>query len=122
MLLRHGADPSLGSDEIGTANTCVHAAVAHRDLGVLHLLLRHGAAHSAPGKGGLTPLAAAARAGAVVVIEPLLRAGAEPHTRTQFGKSAYELAVINKRAEAITMFDSWEAEAPTGGDPKRVKR
>ena len=122
MLLRHGADPSLGSHEIGMANTCVHAAVAHRDVGALRLLLRHGAAHSGPGKGGLTPLAAAARAGAVVMIEPLLGAGADPHTPTQFGKSAYELAVINKRAEAIALFDSWQAEAPTSGDAKRVKR
>ena len=43
-------------------------------VGVVRLLLRHGASHSAPGKGGWTPLAIAARAGSAGAAEPLLLA------------------------------------------------
>ena len=44
-------------------------------VGVVQLLLRHGASHSAPGKGGWTPIAIAARAGSAGAAEPLLLAG-----------------------------------------------
>merc|ERR1719231_1632080 len=43
VLLKKGADPSLGSNEIGMANTCLHAAVDHSEVDVLKLLLRYGA-------------------------------------------------------------------------------
>lgn len=106
MLLKKGADPSLGSNEIGMANTCVHAAVDHSEIDVLRLLLRYGAPHSSPGKGGYTPLALAARSGAIAAVLPLLEAGADPDAPTPAGKSARELAVINKRTKVIEAFDA----------------
>ena len=109
VLLKKGADPALGSNDIGMANTCVHAAVEHSELDVLKLLLRYGAPHSSPGKGGFTPLALAARSGAIRAVLPLLEAGADPDAKTPAGKSARELAVINKRAKVIEAFDAQPA-------------
>ena len=72
---------------------------------MLRLLLQHGTPHSTPGKGGFTPLALAARSGILAVVAPLLEAGADPDAATPMGKSARELAIINKRAEVIAAFD-----------------
>ena len=117
MLLEHKADPSLGSNEIGIDNTCVHAAVIHNDVAVLGLLLSHGAAHSAPGKGGWTALTLAARSGAVACILPLLAAGANPDAATPMGKSPRELAVINQRITVIEVFDDHKQLALEGQSP-----
>ena len=109
MLLAKGADPSLGSHETGVANSCVHAAVDHSDAATLRLLLRYDAPHSLPGKGGFTPLALAARVGSLAVLPLLLEAGADPDARTAAGKSARELAVINKRTKVLEVFDARRA-------------
>jgi len=106
VLLKNGADPSLGSNEIGMASSCVHASVDHNEPDALRLLLKYGAPHSAPGKGGFTPLALAARVGAMSVMPPLLEAGADSDAPTGAGKTARELAVINKKTKAIELFDS----------------
>eukprot|EP00966_Prymnesium_polylepis_P036643 850277-Prymnesium_polylepis.1 len=97
LLLQRGADPSMGNDEIGMASSCLHAAAAANELEVVKLLLRHGAPHSAPGKGGWTPLAIAVRAGAARVVEALLAAGADPDASTPSGKTVRELAVVNRK-------------------------
>ena len=109
MLLAKGADPALGSHETGVANSCVHAAVDHSDAATLRLLLRYDAPHSLPGKGGFTPLALAARVGSLAVLPLLLDAGADPDARTAAGKSARELAVINKRTKVLEVFDTRRA-------------
>lgn len=75
-------------------------------MAAVQLLLRHGAAHSTAGKGGFTPLATAARAGALKVIPLLLEAGADPDAPTVSGKSARELAVINKKTAVVELFDA----------------
>ena len=111
MLLAKGADPSLGSHETGVAGSCVHAAVDQSDAATLRLLLRYGAPHSSPGKGGFTPLALAARVGSLAVLPLLLEAGADPDAPTPAGKSARELAVINKRAKVLEAFDARAAPA-----------
>ena len=92
--------------QVGVANSCLHVAAARNDAAAVQLLLQHGAAHSAAGKGGFSPLAVAARAGALLAIPPLLEAGADPDAPTAAGKSARELAVINKRLQAIQLFDA----------------
>ena len=71
----------------------------------LSLLLRQGALHSAAGKGGWTPLALAARNGTIGVIAPLLAAGADPHAPTPMGKSARDVATLNKRVKVLEAFD-----------------
>ena len=101
MLLRHRADPSLGCGEIGVASSCLHAAAAANEVEVARLLLRHGASHSAPGKGGWMPLAIAVRAGAAGVVEALLAAGADPDASTPLGKTVRELAVLNKKESVL---------------------
>mmetsp|Transcript_42677 Transcript_42677/g.142022 ORF Transcript_42677/g.142022 Transcript_42677/m.142022 type:complete len:83 (+) Transcript_42677:1188-1436(+) len=75
-------------------------------VGVVRLLLRHGASHSAPGKGGWTPLAIAARAGSAGVVEALLAAGADPDAVSPSGKSARELATINNKAKVIAAIEA----------------
>ena len=112
LLLQHGADPALGSHEIGMTNSCLHAAAANRELDVVQMLLRHGAPHSAPGKGGWTPLAIAARGGAAAVVEALLAAGADPDSTTPTGKTVRELATVNKKAEVVKALDRAAAAAP----------
>ena len=101
LLLQNGADHSLGSNEVGMANTCLHAAATANETDVVKLLLRHGAPHSAPGKGGWTPLTIAARSGGVGIVEVLLAAGADPNTLAPSGKSALELATINNKINVI---------------------
>ena len=111
LLLAHGADPALGNNEIGMTNTCLGAAAARNDANVVKMLLRHGVAHSAPAKGGFSPLALAARGGATKVIAPLLEAGADPDAPTPVGKSARELAVTNKKVKVIEAFDAHRTAA-----------
>ena len=96
----------LLDSQVGVANSCLHVAAARNDAAAVQLLLQHGAAPSAAGKGGFSPLAVAARAGALLAIPPLLEAGANPDAPTAAGKSARELAVINKRLQAIELFDA----------------
>mmetsp|Transcript_70719 Transcript_70719/g.194015 ORF Transcript_70719/g.194015 Transcript_70719/m.194015 type:complete len:233 (-) Transcript_70719:471-1169(-) len=109
LLLQHGADPSLGSSDTGLANSCVHAATMDGHAEALSVLLRHGADHSAAGKGGWTPLALAARGGTIGVVAPLLAAGADPDAPTPMGKSAREVATLNKRAKVLEAFDKFAA-------------
>ena len=118
LLLKHGAQPSLGSNEIGLLNTCVHAAVACREMPTLQLLLRCGAPHSAVGKDGWTPLALAARSGNLSAVMLLLAAGADPDARMPSGKSARELAIVNNKAKVIEAFV--KVNGPSGPLPGRM--
>ena len=83
------------------ANSCLHAAAIFNELEVAKLLLQHKAAHSAPGKGGWTPLALAARGGAADIVVALLSAGADPDAPTPSGMSVRELAALNKKPKVI---------------------
>ena len=100
LLLQHGADPALGSPEIGLGNSCLHAACAHNKPDLVRLLLHHGASPSAVGKGGWTPLALAARSKAAKIFEALLAAGADPSATTPSGGTVRELAAAN-RCDAV---------------------
>ena len=55
--------------------------------------------------------ALAARVGSLAVLPLLLEAGADPDAPTPAGKSARELAVINKRAKVLEAFDARAAPA-----------
>ena len=105
LLLQHGADPALGCNEFGMDNGCIHAAVLSSDAEALTLLLRHGAQHSAVGKSGFTPLTLAARSGAMGCIVPLLAAGADPDSAAPMGKSARDVATVNKRTKVLDAFN-----------------
>ena len=96
------------------ANACLHAAAAAKEESVVELLLRHGAPHSTPGKGGWTPLAIAVRAGAAGVVEALLAAGADPDAPTPSGKTVRELAVINKKEKVLLALRAHAGEGKEG--------
>jgi len=106
VLLQHKADPSLGV----SGSSCLHIAAGRNDADVLRVLLPHAKSLSAAGKGGFTPLALAARSGALAVVPLLLQAGADPNEPTRAGKSARELAVINKKAKVVEAFDAHAKE------------
>ena len=101
--------PKAEDSPLATAK--VHAAADRNEPEVIRLLLAHGAPHSTPGKGGFTPLALAARAGIDAVLPPLLEAGANPDALMPLtnGKSARELAVVNKRTAVLEVFDAHAA-------------
>jgi ankyrin repeat protein len=112
LLLKHGADPNLGSRETGMANGCLHAAVTANEMDVVKLVLRFGAPHSAPGKGGWVPLAIAARSGNAAAVEALLAAGADPDALTPTGKTVRELATINKKDRVLQALKGGAAATP----------
>ncbi len=76
LLLRAGADVNASAGE--QAFTALHAAAAEGDLASVELLIQHGANLAARDRGGLTPLAAAERAGHPDVVARLREAGAAP--------------------------------------------
>ena len=88
------------------ASSCLHEAARRGNASVVQLLLGAGAAVDAPGRDGWTPLALAARAGAVSVLAPLLAAGADPAARLPGGKSAAEVARLNKKVKAAEVLDA----------------
>ena len=104
MLLKFGADPALGCNDIGIANSCVHAATMENDAASLSLLLRYGASAHAAGKGGFTPLALASRSGAVPAATLLLAAGADPDAPTPMGKTSRAIAMANNRSAILEAF------------------
>ena len=105
-LLDAKADPNLGNKEWGMASSCLHEAARRGNATVVQLLLGAGAAVDAPGRDGWTPLALAARAGAVSVLAPLLAAGADPASPLPGGKSAAEVARLNKKVKAAEVLDA----------------
>ena len=104
-LLDAKADPNLVFKEWGMASSCLHEAARRGNATVVQLLLGAGAAVDAPGRDGWTPLALAARAGAVSVLAPLLAAGADPAASLPGGKSAAEVARLN-RVKAAEVLDA----------------
>ncbi len=76
LLLRAGADVNASAGE--QAFTPLHAAAAEGDLACVELLVQHGANLAARDGNGLTPLAAADRAGHAEIVKRLREAGGAP--------------------------------------------
>jgi len=106
LLLRAGADPSLGCKAIGVANSTLHQAVIGGDAQMTRLLLR-AAPHLDPdvrGKNGMTPLCLAARSNQVECARALVDGGADPRAEYASGKSAFDIARTNQRTAILKLF------------------
>tara|TARA_B100000795_G_scaffold247758_1_gene214161 strand:- start:2 stop:658 length:657 start_codon:yes stop_codon:yes gene_type:complete len=107
LLCSWGADPTVvGCKAIGIANTVLHQAALRGDGEMIRLLVR-AAPHldvNAGGQNGLTPLCLAARANKEQAAKALLEAGADPTAVCALGKSALDIARLNKRVAILKLF------------------
>jgi len=107
MLLEAHADPTVGCKAIGMANNALHQATLRGNSQMISLLLKPRASTATDshptsldanggGQGGWTPLALAARAGNVPAVRALLEGGADPAVVMSNGKTALDIARVNK--------------------------
>ena len=108
ILLEAKADVSLGCKPFGKDNTALHQVVLLRNTQLLELLLRYGADVNAPGRDGWTPLGLAVRSNAVSAVKALLEAKADAHRQTNSsnGKTALEIATLNKKPQLIELLSA----------------
>ena len=114
-LLDSKADPTIGCKAIGMANNVLHQATQKGDGAMIKLLMDAKAAAggdapvakldvNATGQNGFTPLALAARSGCEAAAKALLEGGADPKIVIVGGKSALDLARLNKKAAIVKLF------------------
>ena len=119
LLLRAGADPALTSGTMAPGTTCLSTAAAQGRPRLLRLLLAGGrlagAVNRADEEQGFTPLMLAARRGCKECVELLLQAGADPQARTAGGKSAADLAAINRRQAVLELLQDGGGGGGGGG-------
>jgi len=94
----------LASHTPGQISTALHIATIRKDVRIVKLLVAHGAEIDARGHSGAgdgwTPLCLAARSGAADVTKALISAGANVHATSANGKTALEIATINRDKKA----------------------
>lgn len=101
-------------------NTCLHQATLKGDAKMIALLLAASGAGAppiqidAPGRDGWTALCLAARSGNVPAAKALLGAGADAGLRMASGKTALEIATLNKKASMVALLSG---AAPNGSKP-----
>ena len=78
------------------SGSALHLAIGRRDGRMVEMLLRLGARTDLLGSHGWTPLGLAARSGAADVTKALLVARADVHATSANGKTALEIATINR--------------------------
>lgn len=109
MLLDAGADPNFVSKNRMRV-TPLHSAVANRDAtkayDVATLLVKHGANVNVVQEGGWTPLQQAAAHGYARLVKFLLKEGADVSARAADGRTAYDLAIGGKHAEAAQLLQA----------------
>lgn len=91
VLLEHHADPGAVANNPMQV-TPLHSAAAGRSLGVVRLLLEHGAPVNARQQQGWTALHAAAQHGDRVMVELLLKYGANPNAKNDDGLTPDQVA------------------------------
>ena len=92
-------------------NQPLHAALAlGKNTETIRLLLEHGAPANATQAGGFTPLFSAAIANRRDLVEMLLALGADPHRKSDAGKTAADFA---RERGHVEMADWLESQPPT---------
>ncbi len=78
-------------------NNLIHKAVKHENAQLLDFILSHGVDINAKNNDGLTPLHMVAMSGeSINFLEKMLDKGANVKFKTEFGESAYDLAIENE--------------------------
>lgn len=111
LLLESGADPTMTRKSTGMQNNALHHATIKGDIRMLQLLLKFSSSSWAleingAGQGGWIPLALAARSGNLETFEALLDAGADPDAIMTNGKSARDIARVNKRSAILATLET----------------
>lgn len=91
LMLDHGADAAF----------CMDHALVHGDAALLDHLLEKGAPVDRPGADGDPPLVRAASAGNATLVRRLLEKGAPLEQTGAMGQTAYHMAVIHRKKEAV---------------------
>jgi Ankyrin repeats (many copies) len=129
LLLDHGADPNdvykdvllSGCSDFGFANsllargaeanpvlwggeTLLHVAIHWGRLSSAEWLLQHGAsANTKRSKDAWTPLHQAASRGAASIVAVLLKHGADPRAKDDYGQTPLDVAREKRRASVVTL-------------------
>ena len=103
LLLDAGGDMRLGNKDVGMENTALHQATMKAAVMIIDLLCKRGAEVDAVGRDGWTPLCLAARSGSVPACKVLLAAGAKPDAPMENGKTALDIAEINKKPAVLKL-------------------
>ncbi|PRW59698.1 ankyrin repeat and kinase domain-containing 1 [Chlorella sorokiniana] len=106
LLIDGGADPNLASSDMAEGATCLTLAASLGRPKMLRLLLgsrklASSAVNAAEADQGFTPLMLAARKGNAECVQMLLDAGADPAAVNHAGKTAHDIAQVNKKEAAI---------------------
>lgn len=114
LLLQAGASPTATNNDMAEGATCLTLAAGMGRPGILRLLLGSGAlgaaVNQAEAEQGFTPLMLAARRGNAECVQLLLAAGADAAAVNHSGKTALQIAEVNKRAAAVELLQAAAAQ------------
>jgi ankyrin repeat protein len=102
FLLEEGADPNISSNNDFKVAP-LHSAAAISQIGIVNILLQHGANINAKQSSGVTALHSAAHNGAVEIVKLLLQNGADKEAKTKDGKSVLTFAKEGDFKEIIKL-------------------
>lgn len=117
LLLTHGADPNYRfTDDL----MCLHRACEHQQVGLIPLLVRHGADVNAQDEAGQTPLhwaidaegdaaSQSNEAPSCGLTELLIAMGANPFVPSHRGETPYDLAKTYRHQSAVDSISRWPA-------------
>ena len=91
FLLKNGAEVNTASRNAQKV-TSLHGAVARRDVGIVRMLLEHGADPNATQERGFVPLHDAAANGNLALVQLLVKHGARVNAKAEDGKTPGEMA------------------------------
>ena len=113
MLLEHGADVNVQSDDYGSSPLMLAAVEGHTEI--VTALLEKGANTALTNHAGQTALISAAREGHVEVVKVLLAAGADANAKTPAGFSVLYGASMNGHDDIVRLLLKAGAD-PTAKD------
>lgn len=101
MLLAAGANPALGNSDMGENGTPLHQCCGRGQARLVEALLDTGKLDvNAPGPQGWHPIHLAVRRGSLPCVKLLVERGADVNASVgATGKTALELALVNKREQ-----------------------